>query len=375
MNITTHEDGLGEIRREHLKDIATGAAILGTGGGGDPYIGRLLADVAMGENGPVPLLALAEVPLDAVVAAVGVIGAPTVGVEKVQGADEVVDAVRALSRALPSPVTHLICTEVGGGNSMIPIVAACRLGLPLVDADGMGRAFPELQMLTPGLDGHSATPLAVADEKGNAVVLDTVDNDWAELIARSVAVTMGASASYAMYPMSGAAARTAYIPGTLSWAHRLGRVCRESRERHEDIPAVVAAELEGDVVFAGKVVEVERRTVGGFVRGAARIAARDGSVLELEFQNENLVARIDGRVTASVPDLICVLESDTGAPVTTENLGFGARVSVLVAPAHPKWRTPRGLELVGPRYFGYEFDYTPFSPAPARATGAPAALR
>ncbi|MDR0359838.1 MAG: DUF917 domain-containing protein, partial [bacterium] len=24
-----------------------------------------------------------------------------------------------------------------------------------------------------------------------------------------------------------------------------------------------------------------------------------------------------------------------------------------------RWRTPRGLELVGPRYFGYDFDYVP----------------
>jgi DUF917 family protein len=41
---------------------------------------------------------------------------------------------------------------------MIPMVVAANLGVPIVDADGMGRAFPEIQMVTPTLHGVSATP-------------------------------------------------------------------------------------------------------------------------------------------------------------------------------------------------------------------------
>ncbi|MEU6610992.1 DUF917 domain-containing protein [Streptomyces shenzhenensis] len=358
----TSKGTLSRVTREDLKDIATGAAILGTGGGGDPYVGRLLADVALAQHGPVRITPLGELPDDAVVVAVGVIGAPTIGLEKIQGAEEVTDAVKALDAALPHPVTHIVCTEIGGGNSMVPIVAAARLGLPLVDADGMGRAFPELQMLTPGLLDISATPLGLADEKGNTLVLRSPQNNWAEHIARAVAVSMGCTASYAMYPMAGADARAAYIPGTLSWAHRLGRLHRRSRSDHRDVPAVIAAELDGRVVFSGKVTGVERRTVGGFVRGRALLsgAGDPAERFEIEFQNENLVARYDGRIVATVPDLICVVESDGGAPITTENLGYGTRASVLVAPSDPRWRTERGLALVGPRYFGYDLDYVPF---------------
>ncbi len=360
----TRQD-LSSVSVAELPAIARGAALLGTGGGGDPYMGRLLAQHALGPDGRVELVALADLPDDAVVAAVGIIGAPTIGVEKVQGARETVDALAALNSVLPRPVTHVVCTEIGGSNSMVPIVAAARAGLPLVDADGMGRALPELQMLTPGLLGHSATPLGLADEKGNSLVINAVDNLWAERLARTAAVTMGCSACYAMYPLSGAQARGAYIPGTLSWAYRLGVIMQDARSQHQDVAQVVAAELGGAVVFRGKVLDVDRRTEGGFVVGTATLVGTDdctGSRFTLRFQNEHLVAERDGEVVVTTPDLVCVLDADVATPVTTEALRYGMRVVVVGAPAHEAWRTPAGLELVGPRYFGYDLDYRPLAP-------------
>ena len=61
----------------------------------------------------------------------------------------------------------------------------------------------------------------------------------------------------------------------------------------------------------------------------------------------------------SVPDLITMVEEDTGEPLTTEQLRYGFRVIVLGMPAHPHWRTEKGLAVVGPRYFGYDVDYSP----------------
>ncbi|WP_332307709.1 hypothetical protein [Saccharopolyspora erythraea] len=76
----------------------------------------------------------------------------------------------------------------------------------------------------------------------------------------------------------------------------------------------------------------------------------------LRFQNEHLVAERDGTVLASVPDLICVLDYDAGEAVTTESLRYGQRVAVIAAPADPRWHSPAGLEVAGPRYFGYDID-------------------
>ncbi|HEY3685388.1 MAG TPA: DUF917 domain-containing protein [Streptosporangiaceae bacterium] len=361
-----------EVTADQMADIARGAAILGTGGGGDPYIGRLLAEQAIRRHGPVRLVDVDEVPGDAVVVPVAMMGAPTVMVEKLPSGEEIHTALAALQEVLGREITHLACAEAGGINSTIPFVAAAETGLPLLDADGMGRAFPELQMLLPTMIGVTTAPMAVADEKGNSALIRTEDNRSAERFARSVTIDMGCSAMTTQYVLRGTQLRDGMVPGTLTLVERLGAVVREARGRRDPI-ADVAAALSGHLLFTGKVADVVRRTSGGFARGTAVLegtGADDGRRLELEFQNENLVARRDGEVLASVPDLICVLESDTGEPVTTEGLRYGFRVSVVGAPCDPRWRTDAGLDLVGPAYFGYGHRYVPVERLAAGATCA-----
>lgn len=365
-----------EITAAQIGDIARGAAILGTGGGGDPYVGRLLAEQAITRSGPVRLVTVDEVPADAVVVPVAMMGAPTVMIEKLPSGQEIASALTALGEVLGRTPTHISCIEAGGVNSMIPFAAAAHTGLPLVDADGMGRAFPELQMVLPTLVGVSASPMAVADEKGNTAVLRTIDNHWAERLARSATVDMGCSAMTAQYVLRGDQLADALVPGTLSRAERLGALVGRARAAHADPVAAAVAELGGRLLFRGKVVDVSRRTTAGFARGTAVLdgtGEAGGSKLELEFQNEHLVARVDGTIVASVPDLICVLETDTGEPVTTEGLRYGFRVTVVGVPCDPRWRTPAGLGLTGPRYFGYDHDYRPVEATAAEPAGETAA--
>ncbi|RCG32920.1 DUF917 domain-containing protein [Sphaerisporangium album] len=355
------------ITEPDLDDLAAGAAVLGTGGGGDPHIGRLLARAAIRAGGPVPLVPLGEVPDDAVAVVVAMMGAPTVMLEKVPAVEQAALAVQAVAAYLGRRPTHLICAEAGGVNALVPVVAAAGLGLPVVDADGMGRAFPELQMVMPTLYGLGATPMSIADEKGNRGIFDTVDNKWAERLARSATIDMGCAAMIGLYPMTGTQAREALVPGTLSLCAELGRVAREARAAHRDPVAAVTSLLGGVELFGGKVVDVVRRTEGGFARGEAVLEGFDGrhGELLLRFQNEHLVAVRDGEVVATVPDLICVLDAETGAAVTTESLRYGQRVRVLAAPCDPRWHTAEGLELVGPRYFGYEHDTVRVPTGPA----------
>lgn len=353
---------LTSIGHDDIDDIARGAAVLGAGGGGDPYLGSLIAKHAVDVHGPVQLVAPEDVPDDALVLPVAIMGAPTVIVERPPAGDELARAVEALSDHLGRPVTHIAFFEVGGLNSMTPIQTAAETGLPLIDADGMGRAFPELQMVTFSLEGISASPMVLADDKGNVVLLQAKDNVWAERLARVATVEMGCSAPIALYPHSGAQTKAAQVPHTLSLTRDIGRLLREARAEHRDPAAVLTDAFNGHVLLRGKVVDVSRRTSGGFVRGSARIEGHEndsGSELELDFQNENLVARLDGELVATVPDLICVLDADTGEPITTEALRYGFRVSVIGLPCDARWRTDEGLALVGPRYFGYDVDYSP----------------
>ncbi|MFI9629449.1 DUF917 domain-containing protein [Streptomyces sp. NPDC052042] len=351
-----------EITVNDLPDMARGAAVLGTGGGGDPYIGRLLAQQSIRRNGPVSLVGADELPDDAVVIPTAFMGAPTVMLEKLPAGSELTAALKALENLIGKRATHTVSIEAGGLNSMIPFSAAAELGLPLVDADGMGRAFPELQMLLPTLGGVSATPMALADERGNNVSLRTLDNSWAERFARSATIEMGCSAAVSLYVLTGKQVKELMVHGTITLCQRIGAAIREAHESHADPVAAAAGVLGGRRVFQGKLVDVRRTTEGGFARGDAALEGLGpdlGERMDVSFQNENLVAERDGEVVASVPDLICLLDTDTGEPVTTETLRYGLRVSVVVAPCDPRWRTPEGLALVGPGYFGYDHTYVP----------------
>jgi len=341
------------LEGHHIPDLARGAAVLGTGGGGDPHIGALLATQALATHGPVQVVTVDEVPADARVVMVAMMGAPTVMIEKLPSLDEVTAPVRALEPLLDGPITHIACAEVGGVNSTIPIVAAAALGLPLIDGDAMGRAFPELQMVLPTLSGVAASPMAFADDKGNTGILTTVDNVWAERIARAACIEMGCSVMISLFPQSGEQLRETMVAGSLSQAAAIGRAIAAARGANEDPVGRAIDELHGRELFAGKVIDVERATTAGFARGRARIES-DGSVLELSFQNEHLLAQADGVVLATTPDLIMVLEHDSGEPITTEGLRYGQRVRVIAAPSDERWHSPEALAMVGPRYFGYD---------------------
>lgn len=351
-----------ELHIQDVEDIAIGAAVLGTGGGGDPHVGKLMATQAIQEYGPVKLVEPEEITDDALVIPSAMMGAPTVLVEKIPSGTEVFAAFQSLENYLGKKVTATMPIEAGGVNSMIPLALAATLRLPVVDCDGMGRAFPELQMVTLHLDGISATPMVLTDEKGNSMLLNTISNFWTERFARSVTVDMGGSAMIAIYPMTGRQVKASTVYRTVSLAQAIGRAIREAKQEKANPVDRLLGVTRGFRLFEGKVVDVSRRTVGGFARGEARIEGhgRDkGKTLALQFQNENLIAMVNGQTLASVPDLITVIDAETARPVTTEGLRYGFRVIVIGIPCAPRWRTPEGLAVVGPRYFGYDVDYTP----------------
>lgn len=135
-----------------------------------------------------------------------------------------------------------------------------------------------------------------------------------------------------------------------------------ARAAHGTIVDQICAITKGYVIFHGKIVDVQRRIVAGFARGEAILDGIDADVgrrLSIEFQNENLVATCNNEVIVSLPDLITIVEEETGEPITTESLRYGFRVKVLGIPSDLQWRTPTALRVVGPRYFGYEIDFTP----------------
>lgn len=350
-------EALREITESELDAIEIGAAILGTGGGGNPYIGKLRCREELRKGNRIPVIPLAELPDDALVVSLGGIGAPVVGVEKIEEGEECLRALRAVEREMGQNVDALISVEIGGSNSMEPMLTAAQAGLPVVDGDGMGRAFPEMQMCTWSIYGHREAPAAMADEKGSIVVIrDTPDDLWLERIARSVVVAMGAAAGLASQPMRGDFVKRAAVPSTITQALKLGQAVLESHRLNADPVQTIIDQERGRLLMTAKIVDLERHLKGGFSVGHLALEGFgnfSGDTGRIDLQNEYLVFRRNGVVEVCVPDLIVVLDSDTGLPITTEMLRYGQRIAVLGLPAHALMKSPEALRVVGPKAFGF----------------------
>ncbi len=342
-----------------LPALARGCAVLGAGGGGDLHLGLLMARQAIQDHQPARLVALDELPDDGLVMVMGAIGTPIVVSEKMENGQEGARLRERVEQLWGRQVVALMGAEIGGWNGMLPVTWGARMGLPVLDADGTGRAFPEVQMTTMHLAGVPAGPAVLTDERGNLVELRTVSALWMERLARAAAVELGGCASMAMYNLSVGQARGAVVRGSVSLAMRIGRAIE--RAPGDPVEALVQ-ELRAFRLIGGKVLDVERRVSRGFVRGSVVLEGLGddaGRLVRLEIQNENLVALERGDVLASVPDNISVVDSSTADAISTEQIRYGQRVTVLAFPSAPIWRSRQGIDTVGPRAFGYDFDYVP----------------
>lgn len=351
---------------ESIEDLSIGSAVLGTGGGGDPHIGKLITIEAINRYGPVEVIPADALDDDDPVIVVGMSGAPTVMTEKLPGGHELDIVYELATRQSNRAPRASISSEIGGINSLFPVVMAARAGIPLIDGDGRGRATPQIDITTWNAGGAHFGPLFVIDEKGNELRIDGVNNTWQEKIMRQAIVAMGGSV-FRSQVMSGADIKTTSVHGTISLALAIGRAIRGLDDKQRHWYERLRDACDALKLFEGKVISIDRRISGGWVRGHAVLSSLDGGddqQARLDFQNEHVIVRVghDGsypRILATIPDLIAVLDSETGTPITTEGMRFGMRVIIIGIPCHPLWRTPRGLELANPRYFGWDIDYVP----------------
>lgn len=357
-----------KIHSEDLDEIVYGTALLASGGGGDPYIGKLILQQAIEECGPAQLLDPSKVGDRKTVLVIGAVGASTVFLERFPSLDALTFAIEVIERAIDGRVDALVAAEAGGLNALLPIAVALRRGLPAIDADGMGRAFPEGQMMTYGIYGGNASPMAVVDDHLNVSLIGSDNNRKTEELSRCVVERMGNGAMGACYPMKGKFFKSACVRNTITLSKEIGAAALTARRNKGDVAEALidffanhprdpraAASL-----FIGTVADVRREISGGFLRGAVKLRGENADDrCEVEFRNENLVVHINGELAALVPDIITLLDQDTGTPVTTENLRFGQRITVFALGAPSQLRTPKALEVIGPRAFGYNHDYRP----------------
>src|SRR6476661_3121076 len=323
------------ITLDDIEALAVGAWILGTGGGGSPYLGLLNMRRLYAERHRVALMS----PLD------------LTGQERLADSRSIARAVEIQQELLGEQFRAVMSLEIGGGNAIQPLMAAAHLGLTVVDADTMGRAYPEAQMTSVAVGDLRPYPCVLYDPRGIEAVVSKVPSwHWMERVSRKICVELGSIASTCKAPRTGREVKDWGIHFTVTKAIGLGRRVRQAQRHHEDPVGAILDEGHGKLIFRGKVIDVARRTTEGFLRGRAVIEGLDedrGSRLDIAFQNEWVVAWRDAAPVAMSPDLICVLDTVSGEAFGTETIGYGRRVSVIALPAPAVFVTLKGLAHVG----------------------------
>ncbi len=352
---------------EMVKDLARGAVLLGTGGGGDPYIGQLLLQQQIREGRFVELIDASELADDALVVSIAGVGAPTVLVEHLQANDVCQRLLDRMERYMGRKVDAIIPVEVGGLNSIIPLALGAQVGLPVINADGMGRAFPHIEMTTFSVYGNTACPMFIENELGDAVTIEKTTTDRkTEDIARVVTGTLGAMVYSSLYPMSGHDVKTKAILGSMSYCLEIGRGIREARINYDDpfegllkILDQPENDRHAKILFDGKIIDTKRETRDGLHVATIKMIGIDdpSDVFEIEVQNEYLVATRNGETVCIVPDLIATLDRESAEPVTGEKLKYGQRLKILGLAASPIMRRPECLEVFGPSAFGLSEEF------------------
>jgi DUF917 family protein len=362
------------LDRVAIEDILTGCAVLGCGGGGKYAEGLARVNDELEAGRAFRLLPVAELGDDEWVASPYGIGslAPQSEEDRARFAglprakeDNVEASFRRLSRFLNRPFVAVVAGELGPWSTAAALSTAARLGIPLLDADRVGRATPEATQDSVLVAGLSNLPLAAVSAFGDSLILEKVARDSRiEDLLRALSVASAGDLGVTDAALSGLEIRRsgALIVGTISKARALGQAVRQSVAAGTDPVAALLATVPGQRLFQGVVLECPWRDEAGFLVGEVLIEGRGefaASRYRIRFKNENIVAWKDDAVSVLPPDLISVVDSGTAVAIANPEFEPGRLVTVLGFPAPPLWRTPAGLRVFGPAHFGLAEAYRP----------------
>lgn len=360
------------LNREDIMDILYGGAILGTGGGGSLIKGIEAINLAISAGKKFELVSFDELDPDDIIVCPYSCGAISPMSEeerkKYEGLpvyehEYHIMALNNMEEYLGKPVKAVISTEIGAGNTAKALYCAAMSGKMLVDGDPAGRSVPGLQHSTFYLNDVSITPMSVVNKFGESIIVKNVVNDYrAESIVRSFAVASQNTTAVCDHANTAEVIGKSVIRGAISYTMKIGHAYRSALAAGRDYVEEVSKAGSGFTAFRGRITKNDWGTERGYTLGTMYIEGTEeykGNEYKIWYQNENIILWKNGEYFITVPDLICVFNEDTKEPQLNPYAVEGENISVVILPAPKEWTTARGLEIFGPRSFGYDVEWRP----------------
>lgn len=367
------------LTRVELEDYITGAVILGCGGGGGAAGGKQMIDSAFENGYKFNLVDIKELKDDDMLCIISGVGggvpqeikdkvAPYVKLFEENQNDRfkrLLKTTEELSKYIGKEFASYVPSETGGGNGVMPMYLNALEGKPSVDGDGCGRAKPEIGISLTHVAGIKMAPICMVTPFMEVVIVKSAVDDYrGEDITRHVAVASGGGVTAARSSATVKEFKKGIAQNQVTRCIRIGSAIRASKTAGNDPHEAFTKAADAIKIFEGRVISYESEGKGAFNWGNWYIKGKNkfsGNTLKVWYKNENLVSWLNDKPYVTCPDLICIV--DTESCEGFSNFGAasyeGKNVTVYGIKAIDKWRTSKGIEIFGPRHFGFDLDFVP----------------
>ncbi|ASJ16453.1 hypothetical protein A3L04_04870 [Thermococcus chitonophagus] len=338
-----------KINEEMAEFAVIGGAFFGGGGGGNIELGLRHAKLAL-ELGDVVLVDIDDLPQDSTIVTVSLVGAPS-SKEAFVTPSHMIKAFECMKDEI-GEIAGVITSENGGYSTINGWIQAAVFEIPVVDAPADGRAHPTGVMGSLGLHnlpGYVSTQVGVGGNREKGKYVEVVAKGSVlstSRIIREAAVEAGGLIAVVRNPVSVKYVKENAALGAIKKAIDVGKIILRYKEDPGKMAEELCSKLGGKVVGEGRVVKYWLESRGGFDIGRIIIADENRREVELVFWNEFMKLQSNGIELAKFPDLIVLLDKQTGLPLTSAEVKVGDQVIVLIV---PKEKIPLGSGVLDPQ--------------------------
>lgn len=358
-----------------LLQILKGATLLAAGGGGSYSLGVSILEEFKKQNEDVPikfeLFDVSQMKENESSFSVAIMGSPTAhasAADLAKCALLAYNETEALAVRCKKNPQYAVALELGGANTLIPLLCAMKYNIKVLDTDLCGRAVPGLETILSSINQLPTAPFALTDSSGNSydfIMADAYDVQAVESSALAILNYLQTSGGVTGYYFNSSEIDACIPVGTLKRCLKIGQCIEkfeslsiEERQKFplfdmlnsmdEEIRCVTLTEKASSVIdFHQESAAGGARDKGYYYPGEKGVP---GQYFFVQFNNENMVVSVlteDGtyKCLATAPCIITMYDENTGMPLTNADLkeqfltgnGDSLRVVLGLVEVNDKW--------------------------------------
>lgn len=332
-------------------DIAKGATILSTGGGGDMVEAKQIFSSVFGKMEKIPLISLDDLKPDDTLCTAYIAG--SVGNYE-RSTKPLIYAFNILVGVIKKPIKGIVPVEIGPGDIAETVKIASIFNIPVVDADFTGgRSSPEVYLEAITLANLSRTPIVMTNKDGKILILRKKSSALEiEKAVRKFARYSNGSAYVVGYPLSVSKVKNIIDSKTITLCQKIGQSVQTKK-----FLKTVLNFTKGKILFTGSISNIKTRDNQAFLTGYVYIKGNDqyaGKSAKIFLKNECLLLWVDNKLTLTCPDSICIINKRSRLGIYSRDLKINQDVMILGWPSLNIWKTKKGMNVFAPKTFGFK---------------------